>query len=171
MSTNTDEAGGSRRTRDTPPARDAEAIRTDIEQTRADLGDSLQELAYRADVTTRTKQKITEVRGRAVQVIDRATHPAQLAAVRAKDTAKQAATKARQVTARATPPAQVAAVRAKDTAKQAAMNVRQRPAPFAGVVAGLAAAVAAVMLLRRPRAAKARTRGWWSGSRKSCTSR
>jgi hypothetical protein len=86
-------------------------------------------------------------------------HPLMSTNTSEKDTDRPAAPKVRQVTGRVTQPAQVAAMRAKDTAKQAATKVRQRPARFAGVLAGPAAAVAAVMLLRRRRAANARTRG------------
>ncbi len=77
-----------------------------------------------------------------------------------KETAGQAAPKMRQVTGQVVQPAQLAARRATDTAKQAASKVRQRPARFAGAMAVPAAAAAAVMVMRRRRAAKARTRRW-----------
>jgi hypothetical protein len=139
MSDSTSAGKASDRTRTTgagvaPPADGPDAVRADIEQTRAALGDSVQELAGRADVKARTKGKVAEVKDQAAQVKDRA-----------KDTAE------------------AAAVRAEETAQQAAARVRQRPAPYAGVVAGLATAAGAIVLVRRRRrrAAKARARRWW----------
>jgi ElaB/YqjD/DUF883 family membrane-anchored ribosome-binding protein len=116
-----------------PPVDDPDAIRADIAQTRAELGDSVQELADRADVKARAREKVAEVKDRAAQATDVA-----------KDTA------------------QVAAERATQPARQVAGQVRRRPAPYAGVVAGLAAVAGTVALVRRRRAAKARARRWWS---------
>jgi hypothetical protein len=116
-----------------PPVDDPDVIRAAIAQTRAELGDSVQELADRADVKTHAREKVAEVKDRAAQVTDRATDTAQLAAQRATD-----------------------------TVRQAAGRVPRRPTPYAGVVAGLAAVSATVMLVRRRRAAKAGARRWWS---------
>jgi ElaB/YqjD/DUF883 family membrane-anchored ribosome-binding protein len=55
--------------------------------------------------------------------------------------------------------AQDAGGRAKVTAQQAGQTVRQRPAPILGVLAAIAAAIGAVVLGRRRRAAKARAAG------------
>jgi hypothetical protein len=112
------------------PADDPDAIRAGIEQTRSEL--DMRELADRADVKTRAKERLAEVEGQTAQVTDRATGAAQVAAARAKDTGQHATGRLR------------------------------RPAPYAGAVAGLAAAVAAVVLVRRRQAAQARNRRWWS---------
>jgi ElaB/YqjD/DUF883 family membrane-anchored ribosome-binding protein len=53
--------------------------------------------------------------------------------------------------------AQDASVRAKSTAQQTGDTVRQRPGPAAGIFAAVAAAVGAVLLARRRRAAKTQT--------------
>ena len=53
--------------------------------------------------------------------------------------------------------AQTAGKRAKATAQQTGQTVRQRPAPTAGVLAAVAAAVGAVIWGRRRRAVKTRT--------------
>ena len=44
---------------------DPAALRADIEQTRQELGDSVQELAERADVKARAKEKAAEVKASA----------------------------------------------------------------------------------------------------------
>jgi ElaB/YqjD/DUF883 family membrane-anchored ribosome-binding protein len=114
----------------TPPTENPDAIRADIETTRAELGDSVEALAAKADVKSRAKETVAAAKDRA------------------KDTA------------------QVATERAKGTAQQVGETVRQRPAPVAGALAAVAAAVGAVLMIRRRRAAKARavdrTRRRWS---------
>jgi ElaB/YqjD/DUF883 family membrane-anchored ribosome-binding protein len=123
-----------------PPADDPDAIRADIEQTRAELGDSVQALAGRADVKSRAKEKVAEVKDEATQVVkEQAAH--------AKDHAKDTA--------------QAAALRAKGTAQQTATKARQRPVPYVGALAALGAAITAVVLVRR-RQARARAGRWWS---------
>jgi hypothetical protein len=59
----------------TPPADDTDAIRADIAETRAELGDTVEALAAKADVKARAKA--------------RAKDTAQAATERAKDTAEQ----------------------------------------------------------------------------------
>jgi ElaB/YqjD/DUF883 family membrane-anchored ribosome-binding protein len=126
-----------------PPADDPDAIRTDIEETREELGDNVQKLVGRANVKARAKDKVTEVKDHAAQLV------------------KQQAT---QVKEHAKETTKVAAVRAKGTAQQTATKVRRRPAPYAGMGAVLAAAGGTVVLVRRRRAAMAaaRARRWWS---------
>jgi hypothetical protein len=133
-----------------PPVDDPDAIRADIAQTRAELGDSVQELADRADVKARAREKVAEVK-------DRADVKA-----RAREKVAEVKDRAAQVTDRATDTAQLAAERATQPARQVAGRLGQRPAPYAGVVAGLAAVAGTVALVRRRRAAKARARRWWS---------
>ncbi|MGI5150146.1 DUF3618 domain-containing protein [Plantactinospora sp. CA-294935] len=150
MSTSTGKSGRTRTTATgvtaVPPTDDPDLIRADIAQTRAELGDTVEHLAARADVKTRAKEKVAEVRGQAGQVKDRATDTAQVAVVRAKDAA------------------QVTAVRAREATRRSVGKARQRPAPYVGVLAGLATALAAVLLVRRRRASKpgARLRRWRS---------
>ncbi|MDW5322331.1 hypothetical protein [Plantactinospora sp. KLBMP9567] len=74
------------------------------------------------------------------------TDTAQVAVVRAKDAA------------------QVTAVRAREAARRSVRKARQRPAPYVGALAGLATALAAVLLVRHRRATKpgARLRRWRS---------
>jgi ElaB/YqjD/DUF883 family membrane-anchored ribosome-binding protein len=118
-----------------PPSDDPDAIRADIERTREELGDSVEALAAKADVKARAQDKLAEAR-------ERARRAAQDATKRAKERVRHAA--------------QDATERAKATAQQAGETVRQRPAPTAGVLAAVAAAVAAVVTTHRWRAAKVR---------------
>jgi hypothetical protein len=46
------------------PPSDPDAIRADIEQTRAQLGDTVEALAAKADVKSRAKEKVVEARTR-----------------------------------------------------------------------------------------------------------
>jgi Protein of unknown function (DUF3618) len=80
-----------------PPADDPDAIRADIETTRAELGDSVEALAAKADVKARAQETVTAAK-------DRAKDTAQVATERAKDTAQQVGEKVRRR------PAPVAAV-------------------------------------------------------------
>jgi ElaB/YqjD/DUF883 family membrane-anchored ribosome-binding protein len=47
---------------------DPNAIRADIERTRADMGDTVDALGYKADVKSRAKDRISETTGRAAGV-------------------------------------------------------------------------------------------------------
>ncbi len=44
---------------------DPEAIRQDIEETRSQMGDTIEAIGYKADVKSRTKDKVNRVMGRA----------------------------------------------------------------------------------------------------------
>jgi len=109
---------------------DPDRIRADIEQTRAELGDSVDALAAKADVKARAKDTAEAAKDRA-----------KAAAEAAKDRAKAAA--------------EAAGERAKETTEQVRETVRRRPAPVAAALAGVAAVIGAVVFVRR-RAAKAR---------------
>ena len=43
---------------------DPETIRADIEQTRAEMGDTVDALGYKADVKSRAKERIDRITGR-----------------------------------------------------------------------------------------------------------
>jgi ElaB/YqjD/DUF883 family membrane-anchored ribosome-binding protein len=111
---------------------DPEAIRADIAQTRAELGDSVEALVDKADVKARAKRGVKKAKARATQTVEAA-----------KDRTKETA--------------EVAIERAKETAEQVGQTVRRRPAPVAAALAGIAAAIGAVVFIKRRRAAKART--------------
>ncbi|MFY1691251.1 DUF3618 domain-containing protein [Plantactinospora sp. WMMB782] len=136
-----------------PSADGPDAIRADIARTRAELGGTVQQLARRADVKTRAREKAAEVRGRAVRWRDRTATTAQVATVRARHLGRLGTERATEATRRG-------ADRATEATRRAVGEVRQRPVPYAGALAGLAAAGAAALLVRRHRAARARSRGW-----------
>ena len=69
-----------------PPADDPDAIRADIAATRAELGDSVEALAAKADVKARAKQTVAAAKDRAA---DSAKETAQAAVERTKDAAEQ----------------------------------------------------------------------------------
>jgi ElaB/YqjD/DUF883 family membrane-anchored ribosome-binding protein len=118
---------------------DPEVIRADIAQTRAELGDSVEALADKADVKARAKRGVKTAKDRATQKV-----------AAAKDRTKETA--------------EVATERAKETAEQVGETVRRRPATVAAALAGVAAAIGSVVFIKRRRAAKARTavRRWRS---------
>ncbi|MDG4786066.1 DUF3618 domain-containing protein [Micromonospora sp. WMMD1102] len=125
-----------------PSTDEPDAIRADIARTRAELGGTVQQLARRADVKTRAREKAAEVRGRAVRWRDRTAATAQVATVRARHLGR------------------IGSGRATEATRRAVTEVRQRPVPYAGALAGLAAAGTAALLVRRHRAARTRTGGW-----------
>ena len=46
------------------------ALRTDIERTRAELGETVEQLAQKADVKARAKEKVEDVKARAHEQVD-----------------------------------------------------------------------------------------------------
>jgi hypothetical protein len=109
---------------------DPEQLRAEFEQTRADLGETVQQLAGKADVKARAKQAIGDTTGRAQQ---------KLAAVKSQGT-QAASTVAEKVS----------------TAKQQLADSDlpapvRRPLPLAGIVATAAAVIIVVVVARRRR--------------------
>jgi hypothetical protein len=104
---------------------DPEELREQIEQTRAELGDTVEALAAKADVKARAKGKVTEVAGRARQTATERTHAVQRTAAELKGKLGEKA-------AGAPVPAQV----------------RDKRAPLAALAAGL---VLIGLLIRRRR--------------------
>ena len=108
---------------------DVERIEQEIEQTRGELADTVEALAYKADVPARARERATAVK-------ERATESAAHAAHAARERADQAA--------------QVARQRA-DQAVHAAQEAPPRTRALAGGVAAALVAVGAVWLLVRRR--------------------
>jgi len=102
---------------------DPDVLREGIEQTRAELGETVQALSAKADVKARTKEQVEQtkqrVRESAVQATDRL-----------KDQASQAVHTA--VT----------------TAEEATQHARRNPIPWASVAAAGVALVVAVLVIR-----------------------
>ena len=67
-------------------------IEQEIERTRGQLADTVEALAYKADVPTRAKEKATAVKERAAEKATHARHVAAEKATQAKDRASETAT-------------------------------------------------------------------------------
>jgi hypothetical protein len=117
------------------PSRDPEDIRADIQRTRADLSDTVETLAGRADVKGRARNKATELTSRGRDKVAEVK-------TRAKDTAVGVTEGA------------------KDTGRRVAGTARRRAAPLAAAVAAVGTAVGAVVMIRRRRSAQAKRRPW-----------
>jgi hypothetical protein len=115
-------------TADTPA--DPQQLRAEIERTRADLGETVQELAAKADVKARAKQAVGDTTDRARQklagVKDQAAQAAGTAAERASAVKQQLA----------------------DSDLPAPMR---RPVPLAAIAAAVAAVVTLIVVARRRR--------------------
>jgi ElaB/YqjD/DUF883 family membrane-anchored ribosome-binding protein len=110
------------------------AARADVERTREELGNTVEALAYKADVKARAHDKVDEVKAQAAHKVD--------------EVKAQAAHKVDEVKAKAADSAEHARATAQETAVQAQTRVRQVPtAALAGAAAGLL--VLAVVLWRR----------------------
>jgi len=123
-----------------PKPESVERIEHDIERTREQLADTVEALAYKADVPARARERATAVK-------DRATESAAHAAHAVRERADQATHVARE---RADQAAHVARERA-DQAVHAAQEAPPRTRALAGGVAAALVAVGAVWLLVRRR--------------------
>jgi Protein of unknown function (DUF3618) len=106
-------------------------IREDIERTRGDLGQTMDELAAKADVKTRARQAADQAKAQAREKVVGRAHSMQ-------HQSEELAHKA----------------------TEGMQHARRRPAPMAAAAtaAGAAAAAGTIIFLRRRRAAKARAR-------------
>jgi ElaB/YqjD/DUF883 family membrane-anchored ribosome-binding protein len=143
MTSTNNEAGGVRSamtTGATTAAKDLDEIRTDIERTRGDLGDTVEALSAKTDVEARASEAVDEAKARASEAVDEAK-------------------------ARASEAASEAKARTADKARQVADTARRRPVPFAAVLAAIGTAVATGMLIRRRRNKARAANRWWKKSR------
>lgn len=85
-----------------PAKPDAAALRAEIKQTRAELGETVQALAAKADVKARAKEQVEQtrqrVRAQAVEATDKVREAAHAAGDRVRAAAGQAADRANHVT-------------------------------------------------------------------------
>jgi cobalamin biosynthesis Mg chelatase CobN len=118
---------------------DVEALRAEIAQTRAELGETVQALAAKADVKARAKEQVEQtkakVKAQAAEATERVRGAAHLATGKVRQAATQATDKARESGAL-------------EKAQVARQQVRTNPIPFAAVVAGLAAVVGVILIVR-----------------------
>jgi len=120
-----------------PGKPDVTALRAEIKQTRADLGETVQALAAKADVKARAREQVEQtrqkVRAQAVEAGEKVRDVAYLAG----DRVKHAAASARDNAAGAGERAQVAGER-----------IRRNPVPVVAFLAGVAAVVGVILVVR-----------------------
>jgi hypothetical protein len=104
-------------------AGDTEALRNEIRQTRAELGETIQALAARADVKARLKESAAQTRARLME---------------------QAARKTEQVRQQAGQ----AAAAARASMQDANAAARRNPAPWAAIAGGAVAVVLVILVIR-----------------------
>jgi cobalamin biosynthesis Mg chelatase CobN len=118
---------------------DVDALRDDIKQTRADLGETVQALAAKADVKARAKESVEQtkqrVKAQAVQATGRVREAAVHASGKVRGTAVQATGKVRESGAL-------------EKAQDAGLRARRNPMPVAAVVAAGAAIVIVLLIVR-----------------------
>jgi ABC-type transporter Mla subunit MlaD len=118
---------------------DADALRAEIKQTRAELGETVQALAAKADVKARAKDQVEQTKQKVKAQATEAVHNARDAAVAATDKVRAAAGQAgdRARTAVDDPKVQ-----------DAKAQVRRNQVPIAAVFAGVAALVGIILIVR-----------------------
>jgi hypothetical protein len=107
---------------------DLAALRAEIRQTRADLGETVQVLAARADVKARAREQVEETRQRVLTRAAEMTGRVREAALGAGDRIRE------------TPP--------RELAQQAGSQVRANPLPAVLLFAGLAAVAGVILIIR-----------------------
>ncbi|HET6534385.1 MAG TPA: DUF3618 domain-containing protein [Actinoplanes sp.] len=129
---------------------DLAALRAEIVQARAELGETVQALVAKVDVKARAKEQVEQtrakVRAQAIEATEWMREAAQLASGKVRDATVQATDKARGTAAQATD--KVKESGALDRAEVARQQVRNNPIPLAAVLAGLAAVVGVILIVR-----------------------
>jgi cobalamin biosynthesis Mg chelatase CobN len=129
---------------------DVEALREEIRQTRAELGETVQALAAKADVKARAKEQVehtkAKVKAQAAEATGRVRDAALVASDKVRSAAANATATARDTAAQATD--KVKESGALDKAQGAREQVRNNPVPLAVVLAGLAAVVGVILIVR-----------------------
>jgi hypothetical protein len=132
------------------PKPDAAALRAEIKQTRADLGETVQALAAKADVKARAKDQVEQtkqkVKAQAVEAGEKVRDAAFTATGKVREVAAQAGGKARDTATHASD--KVLESGALDKAQDAQAQVRHNPLPFTAVLAAGCAIVGLILILR-----------------------
>ncbi len=129
---------------------DVEALRSEIAQTRAELGETVQALAAKADVKARAKEQVEQTKQRVKAQAAEATGKVRDAALVASDKVRTAAA---QATASARGTAAHTSDRVKgagvlDRAQDARDQVRRNPVPVAVVLVAAVALVGVILVVR-----------------------
>jgi cobalamin biosynthesis Mg chelatase CobN len=116
---------------------DVEALRAEIKQTRADLGETVQALAAKADVKARAKEQVEQTKQKVKAQAAEATERVREAAAAASGRVRHAGANAR-----------VAAAEAGDQAQDVTEQARRNPIPVAVVLAGVVAVIGVILIVR-----------------------
>ena len=131
---------------------DVQALKDEIKQTRADLGETVQALAAKADVKARAKDQVEQtkakVRAQAVEAGEKVRDAAVSATDKVRAVAASAGASAKGTAAQATDKVALAADKATDRAEDAREQVRGNAVPLTAVLAGLAAIVGVILIVR-----------------------
>jgi len=118
---------------------DVALLRAEIQQTRHDLGETVQALAAKADVKARAKDQVEQTK-------QRVKAQASGAADKVRDAAVAATGRVRTVTAQAAE--KVSDTDPRELASTAQERVRQSPVPVSLVFAGVVALVGVILIVR-----------------------
>ena len=125
---------------------DVAALRAEIAQTRADLGETVQALAAKADVKARAKEQVEQtkqkVKAQAAEVTQKAREATVVASDKVRTVASQAGDKARGTATH------VRESGALNKAQGTREQVRRNPVPFAAVLAASVAVIAVILIVR-----------------------
>lgn len=129
---------------------DVAALREEIKRTRAELGETVQALAAKADVKARAREQVELTKQKAIAQVHDATGKVREVAAAAVGAASE---KVRTATAQAGDKAAVVGDRAKelgalDRAPDVGVRMRRNPIPFATVLAAGVALVGIVLIVR-----------------------
>jgi cobalamin biosynthesis Mg chelatase CobN len=129
---------------------DVDALRAEIKQTRADLGETVQALAAKADVKARAKEQVEQtkqkVRAQAAEATEKVRDAAMVATDKVRHAAAQAGAAARGTAEQATD--RVKDSGALDKAQGAGEQVRRNPIPLAAVLVAAVAVVGVILVIR-----------------------
>jgi cobalamin biosynthesis Mg chelatase CobN len=109
---------------------DVAALRAEIKQTRAELGETVQALAAKADVKARAKEQVEQTKAKVKAQVAGATG-------KATEAVRTVAAGARG-----------GATQAGDRAHEAGAQVRRNPVPLAVVLAGMVVVVGVILIVR-----------------------
>jgi cobalamin biosynthesis Mg chelatase CobN len=125
-------------------------LRAEIARTRADLGETVQALAAKADVKARAKEQVEstkqKVKAQAAETTEKVRGAAVVASGRVRTAASQASDRARGTAVQAGD--KVRESGALDRAQDARQQVRRNPVPFAAVLAAGVVIVAVILIVK-----------------------
>ena len=125
---------------------DVAALRAEIAQTRADLGETVQALAAKADVKARAKEQVEltkqKVKAQAAEATQKAREAAVVASGKVRTVASHAGDKARGTAT------QVRGSGALNRAQDAREQVQRNPVPLAAVLVASVAVIAVILIVR-----------------------